>query len=131
MSDAFILRIDEQEALERGGGIRSIPLSGARTGALAFCNGITEFPPGASIELHTHNTEESVVLLAGDAECEVEGERHRIKPFDTTYIPAGVPHRFLNVGETWMKIMWIYGSLDVKRTLIASGKTLEQFERYD
>lgn len=131
MSDAYVLRIDDQQVIDRGGGIRSIPLVGERTEAIALSNGITEFPPGAAIELHTHNTEESVVLLEGDAECEVEGTRHRIKPFDTTYIPAGVAHRFINVGSTWMKILWVYGSTHVTRTFVATGQTMEQFGRYD
>jgi quercetin dioxygenase-like cupin family protein len=131
MSDAHILHIDEQAAIDRGNGISSIPLAGEKTDAKNFSNGITAFPPGAAIELHTHNTEEAVTLLEGDAECEVNGERHRVKPFDTTYIPAGIPHRFINVGNGPMKILWVYGSIHVTRTFVASGETTGQFGRYD
>jgi putative monooxygenase len=131
MSDAHILHIDEQTVIERGNGISSIPLAGEKTDAKNFSNGITAFPQGAAIELHTHNTEEAVTLLEGDAECEVNGERHRVKPFDTTYIPAGIPHRFINVGNGPMKILWVYGSIHVTRTFVASGETTGQFGRYD
>ena len=131
MSDAHILHIDEQAVIERGNGISSIPLAGEKTDAKNFSNGITAFPPGAAIELHTHNTEEAVTLLEGDAECEVNGERHRVKPFYTTYFPAGIPHRFINVGNGPMKILWVYGSIPVTRTFVASGETTGQFGRYD
>lgn len=131
MSDAHILRINEQAVIERGNGINSIPLAGPKTNAINISNGITAFPPGAAIELHTHNTEEAVTLLEGEADCEVNGERHRVKPFDTTYIPAGIPHRFINVGNGPMKILWVYGSTHVTRTFVETGETLGQFDRYD
>ncbi|MFN0074321.1 MAG: cupin domain-containing protein [Chloroflexota bacterium] len=131
MSDAHVLRIDEHTVIDRGNGISSIPLAGEKTNAINISNGITAFPRGAAIELHTHNTEEAVTLLEGLADCEVNGERHRVKPFDTTYIPAGIPHRFINVGEGPMKILWVYGSTHVTRTFVASGETLGQFGRYD
>jgi len=124
------MRIAEQATIESGNGIKSIALAGERTQAQNIANGITEFPPGAAIELHTHNTEEAVTLLEGEAECEVDGQRHRLKPFDTTYVPAGVAHRFINVGSGQMKILWVYGSTYVTRTLVATGQTLSQFEQY-
>ena len=39
------------------------------------------------------------MLLEGSAVLEIDGERHALKPQDTTFIPAGLPHRFVN-GET-------------------------------
>ncbi len=64
------------------------------------------------------------MLLEGRAIAEIDGERHELKPHDTTFIPAGLPHRFLNASAVEpMKILWIYASVDATRTLVASGDT--------
>lgn len=59
-------------------------------------NGITEFDLGARIGAHFHNCEESVMVLEGEAIAEIDGVRHLLKTGDTTWIPAGLSHRFLN-----------------------------------
>ena len=119
-----IFRPDEIQAHERGGGARTIPLVNRASGTTSFINGITIFEPGAAIPLHQHNCEESVMLLEGNAFVEIDGERHRLKPQDTTFIPAGLPHRFVNASGTEpMKILWIYASVDATRTIVATGDT--------
>jgi len=119
-----IFRPDEIEAHERGGGARTIPLVNRASGTTSFINGITVFEPGAAIPLHRHNCEESVMLLEGSAFVEIDGERHPLKPQDTTFIPAGLPHRFVNASSTEpMKILWIYASVDATRTIVATGDT--------
>jgi len=121
---AVILRPDEITAADRGGGAKTIPLVGPKIGATGFLNGITSFAPGAAIPLHKHNCEESVVLLEGHAIAEIDGVRHEVKPLDTTWIPADVPHRFINASDTeGMKILWIYARTDATRTLIETGET--------
>ncbi|MFC0406837.1 cupin domain-containing protein [Roseomonas elaeocarpi] len=119
-----ILRPAELPAHERGGGARTIPLVGARHGAQGFMNGITIIAGGAAIPLHTHNCEEAVVLLEGEAIVEIDGAQHRLQPLDTSWIPAGVPHRFINASASEsMKILWTYGRTDATRTLVATGET--------
>jgi quercetin dioxygenase-like cupin family protein len=80
--------------------------------------GMTVFPPGGGIALHTHNCEESVVILEGEALCEVEESSYRLSAFDAAYIPAGLKHRFSNAGEDVLRILWIYGSIDMVRTYV-------------
>jgi quercetin dioxygenase-like cupin family protein len=119
-----VLRPDQLPAHERGGGARTIPLVRPGIGATSFINGITEFGPGAQIPFHSHNCEESVVLLEGDAYLDIAGEVHDLKPGDTTFIPPNVPHRFRNRSNTaGMKILWIYASVNATRTLMESGET--------
>ncbi|RFC62772.1 cupin domain-containing protein [Fulvimarina endophytica] len=119
-----IFRPDEIPARERGGGAKTIPLVNRASGTTSFINGITIFAPGAAIPLHSHNCEESVMLLEGHAIAEMGGERHELKPQDTTFIPANLPHRFINKSETKpMKILWIYASVDATRTIIETGDT--------
>lgn len=119
-----ILRPDEISSHDRGGGARTTPLVLPRIGATGFINGITEFGPGAAIPFHSHNCEESVVLLEGDAFLDINGESHRLKAMDTTWIPPNVSHRFRNISDTQgMKILWIYASTAATRTLTDSGET--------
>ncbi|HEY9213816.1 MAG TPA: cupin domain-containing protein [Ancylobacter sp.] len=119
-----ILRPDEIPARERGGGAKTIPLVTRKVGAMGFINGITIFEPNAAIPMHSHNCEESVMLLEGDAFAEIDGVQYELKAGDISYIPANLPHRFVNRSSTaGMKILWIYGSVDATRTVIATGDT--------
>lgn len=121
---AVVLYPDRMKAYERGGGARTIPLVGPKIGAKIFLNGMTIFGPGAAIPLHTHNCEQSVLLLEGNAIAEIDGQRHAIKAGDISWIPEGVPHRFINVSDTeGMKILWIYARVDATRTLVETGET--------
>jgi quercetin dioxygenase-like cupin family protein len=93
-------------------------------GATSFISGITEFAPGTAIPFHSHNTEESVMLLEGDAIMDIDDQEYRLQPLDTTFIPPNVMHRFRNISDTKpMKILWIYASAAATRTLRDSGET--------
>jgi len=121
---AALLRPSEITARARGGGARTIPLVTRKTGVIGFINGITIFEPSASIPLHSHNCDESVMLLEGHAIAEIDGQRFEVEPGDTTFIPANLPHRFINRSDTeGMKILWIYGAVDATRTIIETGDT--------
>ena len=119
-----VLRPDQIDAHDRGGGARTIPLVQPDTGATCFINGITEFGPGAKIPFHSHNCEESVMLLSGHALLDYEGKTQELKPLDTTFIPPNISHRFRNMSETEpMKIFWTYASVNATRTLTETGET--------
>jgi quercetin dioxygenase-like cupin family protein len=119
-----VLRPDQIKSHDRGGGARTTPLVLPSVGATTFINGITEFAPGTKIPFHSHNCEESVVLLEGHAYMDINGEVHELKPLDTTFIPPNVPHRFRNKSDTEpMKILWIYASVNATRTLVDTGET--------
>lgn len=123
-SHATVLRPDQIKSHDRGGGARTTPLVLPSVGATTFINGITEFSPGTAIPFHSHNCEESVVLLEGHAYLDIGGEVHELKPLDTTFIPPNVPHRFRNMSSTeGMKILWIYASVNATRTLTETGET--------
>ena len=119
-----VLRPDAIKSHDRGGGAKTTPLVLPSIGATSFINGITEFAPGTAIPFHSHNCEESVMLLEGHAILDIEGQEHRLKPLDTTWIPPNIPHRFRNISATQAKkILWIYASADATRTLLESGET--------
>ncbi|MDQ1074699.1 MULTISPECIES: cupin domain-containing protein [Microbacterium] len=120
---AHVFRPEQLPSKNRGGGARTIPLVTAARGATTYLNGVTIFEPGAAIGHHTHNVAESVMVIAGRAVVDIDGERTALNTFDTTFVPANVAHHFENASDTEeMRIFWTYGSLDATRTLTASGE---------
>lgn len=123
-SGAALLELDKLPTYDRGGGASTTPLVGRAVGSDSFITGYTRFGPGAQIPFHSHNCQESVVLIEGDAVLDIDGQEHRLKPLDATFIPPNVPHRFRNLSATQpMRILWIYAALDATRTLADSGET--------
>ena len=119
-----VFRPGEIRAAERGGGARTIPMVNRKCGSTQMMNGITMFDGGAAIPLHTHNCEESVMLIEGHAVAEIDGVEYELAPFETTWIPAYVPHRFRNASASApMRIFWTYASIDATRTLVSTGET--------
>jgi putative monooxygenase len=123
-SASFILHPATLPALDRGSGVSTVPLVTSGRGAESFLSGITSFEPGAALPLHHHNCLESVVVLSGEAVVDIAGTETALETGDTTIVPAQVPHRFSNASSSRrMRILWIYGSTDATRTILATGVT--------
>jgi putative monooxygenase len=121
---AHILSPSKLPSHKRGGGASTTPLVTPGLGATSFINGITTFEPSASIPLHFHNCDESVMVLSGEAIAEIDGVQHQLSALDTTFVPAGIPHRFINASESEpMSILWTYAAIDANRTLVSTGET--------
>lgn len=119
-----IFHPSEIPAVDRGAGVKTIPLLTKKTGATSFINGLTIFPANGSVPLHKHNCDESVLVLEGFAIAEIAGAEHQVAQGDVTFIPEGVHHRFRNMSQTEeMRILWTYASIDADRTIIATGET--------
>ncbi len=125
MAEPAILHPQQIPVVDRGGGARTIPLVCCEIGAQGFLNGITEFDPGAGIPLHYHNCEETVLIIEGQATFEVDGRAYELHELDTTWVPAGMPHRFLNRSTARMRIFWTYSSVEATRTVMATGETFK------
>jgi len=119
-----ILRPSEMPTVDRGGGVKTIPLLTKKTGATSFINGMTVFPANGSVPLHKHNCDESVLVIEGSAIAEIAGGEHHLGRGDVIFIPEGVHHRFRNSSSSdEMMILWTYASIDADRTIIATGET--------
>jgi quercetin dioxygenase-like cupin family protein len=120
-----VVKVDEVPRLDRGGGISTIPLITHWSDASAsITTGISSYPRGTGAPLHVHNCDEQVTLLEGVGEVEIDGVVTPLVPYDSTYIQAGIRHAFRNTGDEPMKILWIYPTQEVTRTLMETGETV-------
>jgi len=128
---AHVIDFGKQSPIDRGTGVKTVPLAGKWINATTLTNGVTMFEPGAAIARHYHNCDESVTILEGEAACEVDGEVFTMKAYDTTFVPAGIPHRFWNESDAPMKILWTYASVTVTRTFTETGETVGHLSAND
>jgi mannose-6-phosphate isomerase-like protein (cupin superfamily) len=131
-SPAMVMRAGSIEHFDRGAGVATLPYVGRwNAKGNRVTTGITVFEPGTAIPLHTHNVEESVLLLEGEATAMVGEDSFDLEAGDATWVPAGMPHRFANRGQGRMRIYWVYGGREVTRTIVATGQTVEHLSEAD
>jgi HTH-type transcriptional regulator, repressor for puuD len=128
----MVIRAGQVERFDRGAGVVTLPYVGRwNADGNRVTTGITVFAPGTAIPLHTHNVEESVLVLEGEAAAVVGQDSFELEAGDATWVPAGVPHRFTNRGQGPMRIYWVYGGREVTRTIVATGETVEHLSEAD
>jgi quercetin dioxygenase-like cupin family protein len=132
MPRVTIVKASETRILDRGSGIRTLPLITNHSAEKpVFTTGISTYPKGQGAPLHSHNCDEQVTLLEGDGEVEINGAITKLSRYDTTYIPGNIEHAFRNTGDTPMSILWVYGSNRVTRRFSGSGEEVEHLSAAD
>jgi HTH-type transcriptional regulator, repressor for puuD len=127
-----VLHQHEIAEVERGSGVKTRPLIGKwNCESNRVTTGITTFQPGTGLAEHTHNVEETVMVIEGEAAAYVDGRRYDLVAGDVTWVPAGIRHYFENRGSGVMRIYWVYGGRDVTRTMTATGETFEHLSERD
>jgi HTH-type transcriptional repressor of puuD len=128
----MVIRAGQVERFDRGAGVVTLPYVGRwNAQGNRVTTGITVFAVGTAIPLHTHNVEESVLVLEGEAAAVVGQDSFELEAGDATWVPAGVRHRFANRGQGPMRIFWVYGGREVTRTIVATGETVEHLSEAD
>jgi quercetin dioxygenase-like cupin family protein len=127
-----VVRRDDVAVFDRGGGFSTVPYVGRwNSPDTTLTTGTTTFLPGRGLPLHTHNVEESVLVLSGRARVVAVDRTYDLAAGDATWVPAGVEHRVMNVSDGRLTIYWVYGGRDVTRTIVATGVTVEHLSDRD
>ena len=128
----LLIEPGDVEPFDRGNGVATIPYVGKwNCETNLVTTGQTQFAVGTGLPLHSHNVEETVLILEGLATAQLGDETFDLVAGEATWVPAGVPHRFLNRGDTRLRIYWVYGGRDVTRTITATGETFEHLSPDD
>lgn len=108
-------------------------MEGQRNGYNNLTIGITETFPGGAPPMHSHEGEESHVLIEGDILYALGDTLFTIKAPYIVNIPAGVPHAFKNIGNKTANLVvifptniWKYDVLDFFP--FKDGSTASNFE---
>jgi quercetin dioxygenase-like cupin family protein len=65
--------------------------------------------PGVALPLHSHHGEETVYVLEGDWEFQLEGQTvQRLEAGDVAFVPSGVKHWAKNVGSGTGSVLATY-----------------------
>jgi quercetin dioxygenase-like cupin family protein len=115
-----VVRHDSHAVYELSKGAFFLDLFARRFGAMGICGGHGRFFPGASLPCHIHDFDESITIVKGTAVCLVQGTRYELSGCDTAFIPKGLPHRFLNLSDEEMSMIWVYASSEPDRRIIDS-----------
>jgi len=87
-------------------------------GADSLSVGDVRLSPGSTVGTHIHPTEEAMVILDGVLEAILGDEVITVSPGQTVLAPAGVKHGFVNRTEEKARLLAIFPTARVERTLV-------------
>ena len=104
------------------GGVRTEIHLGTQDTDGAFCLLIDNPPAGWSLPPHRHSNEaETIHIVSGEFEMEIDGKRSRVTAGETVHIPRGVIHSGTNVGQDTGRRVLLFTPAGMERFFLEAG----------
>lgn len=88
----------------------------------AFCLLVDHPPPGWALPAHRHHNEaETIHIVEGDFEMEVDGARSQLSAGQTIHIPRGAIHSGANVGQQLGHRIVLFSPAGMERFFLEAG----------
>lgn len=113
-----LVRFREAPRYQAGEGIEAVDLFAGRFGARGICGGHARFAPGAAMPCHVHDYDESITIVGGKSVCRVAGQEYLLTSLETVCVPQDRPHRFLNLENETMEMIWVYAGDEPARRVV-------------
>ena len=101
-----------------GPGVDRWEIVNGELGASSLTVGDVTVTPASRVPTHTHPTEEAMVILDGELEAILGDETVTVAQGRTVLAPAGVKHGFVNRTASNARVMAIFPTGKVERTLV-------------
>lgn len=113
-----ILSIDDVNEEELSPGTRRWAIVDGTKGADSLSVGDLTLDAGSKVPTHIHPTEEAMVILEGELEAVLGDEVVPVKAGQTVLAPAGVKHGFINKSGARARLMAIFPTATIERTVV-------------
>jgi transcriptional regulator with XRE-family HTH domain len=105
--DEVVVRRDDRH-LMRSRGVLDSQVTPGWAKRLEILESLVEPGQGSSDRLHTHaGDEECVLVLEGELDLFLGGERHHLETGDSATFDCRTPHRWRNPSKTRSRVLWI------------------------
>src|SRR5215210_2449986 len=95
---------------------RSAAALGPGNGADETGASLLEVDPGCRLARHTDSAEETIVVLKGKAEVEIDENRELVERNGIALVPTRQPHSVANAGDEPLRFLAFYSSAEVVTT---------------
>jgi quercetin dioxygenase-like cupin family protein len=85
-------------------------------GAQSSGSSVIEVEPGHRLPAHTDDAEETIVVLAGTADVQIDGESAQVGTGGLALVPKNLVHEVRNAGTGTLRFAAVYAEPDVVTT---------------
>jgi quercetin dioxygenase-like cupin family protein len=97
---------------------RSASAHGPSSGARSSGSSIIEIEPGCRLPAHTDSAEETIIVLAGRADVQVDDETAHVDTGGLALVPTNHLHEVRNTGSELLRFAAVYAGTDVVTTYL-------------
>ena len=120
-SSDYVFRLNQLTSFYDAPGEYGYFMEGKEYGFDSISLILTETLPGGGPPLHTHESEEAHVLRHGRVKYSMGDSSFTVEGPYILKVPAGVPHAFVNVGDTVLNLMGVLPTNSIESTTRVLG----------